>query len=112
MAEVNITSDLTAANTKVTVDGKAVKGEITRCSFQMYYSTPMNSDGSLGEPCPCCRLCVETEETMEDGTVKSVEYEYEKEGDGDMSMMDKVVDKTPSPNQIVDFLKKKMQGKF
>jgi len=112
MSEVNITSDLTPTGTTVTVDGKKPKGEITDIYFSMYSITPccQPGDSSEVEPIPCISLSYNVREELEDGTCKTTNFRIEKRGGEEMVEDSK--DVSIKPNQVLDFLVKKMQGKI
>lgn len=118
MSEVNITSDLTPKGTKVTIDGKAGKGKITNVYFSLDYLHTCCSCHCVPcacdlEPIPCvtCYYTVE-EKDEESGTEKCTTYRISKRGDDEAEVEDSTKTKGPSPEAILDFLKKKMQGKI
>lgn len=108
--EVSISSNMTHEGTSVTLDGKKLKN-IKSMNFGMYEKTEW-ADGPSGSyptgVTPCINLRVCTEEEMEDGVVKEVEYSICKEGDGEAKVLDRKVKDLISDRQIVDELAKKM----
>lgn len=117
MSEVNITSDLTPSGTKVTIDGKAGKGQIKSVYFSLDYCHPMccchcSPCSCELEPIPQVTCSYTVEEKADDGTEKCTTYRISKRGDEDAAMDDFVVTSGPSAEEIIDFLKKKIQGKI
>jgi hypothetical protein len=115
MSEINITSDMTAEGTIATVDGKKPKGKIKNIDFSLYYMHPCccchcSPCSCEMEPFPVVRLSYNVEEELEDGTVKTTNFCIEKRGEDEVVEDSK--DLTMAPEQIMDFLKKKFQGKI
>jgi|GEM_PF-5941421 hypothetical protein len=111
MSEISVTSDMSVKGTVVSVDGKKPKGEITDIHFRMY-STVEWHDNICSDPIPVIALSYNVKETMDDGTEKSTNFTIEKRGADDEISDSKPIDTNPSPEAIMDFLKKKMQGKI
>lgn len=110
--EISITSNLTKDGTTVTIDGKTIKN-IHRIDFDMYhlYDYPVSpgdsSDESEGKDHFCVR--VTSKDVAEDGTVKHLEYSFDRTDDGEIE--DSVKDITPKVDHLARFIADSMSGR-
>ncbi len=106
----DLSSDLSMKGTTVTVDGKALKGEIVNIDFDMYKKPEFDSMGNVMEYCNQFRCSVTTEVKEDDGTTKRYTYSYDREDDEE-EIEDSVKDSTPKEKVIIDYFASKILGR-
>lgn len=107
--EINITSDMTAAGTTISVDGKKPKGTLDYVSFSICKRVPMDTMGQMKDPeydVNATLTYCDTDEAT--GTDKRVTYNYHNHDEE--SMEDKLDSEAAIPG-ILDLIRGS-KGKF